>query len=203
MPFFFPSLLTGFLCWLSPPPPCREKSVGAGEPGLVSDPRRCCQAVSHDTWQGQSLLRRHGRPGESAVAKAWFIAGKPFIIMVFSLQVAAVKRRCLGEEDEEEEQEEKVAPLAGSSHWDCFSKASRNHTTSPHHREWTGPGTEDGPRGPSPQVSPPSPFPSSPLASPFRRFEGPHRRPAQAAPPASPASTRRRCGFAEGSRALR
>ncbi|XP_075889377.1 rho guanine nucleotide exchange factor 28-like isoform X3 [Nelusetta ayraudi] len=128
-------------------------------------------------------------------------------MVVDQLDGAAVKRRCPEEEDEDEVEE--VAPLVGSSHWDCFSKASRNHPTSPHHRERPGPGAEDGPRGSSPRVSPPSPFPSSPsfpsspLASPFRRFEGAHRRPAQPALAASPASTRRGCSFAaEGSRAL-
>lgn len=132
---------------------------------------------------------------------------------LFQVDGADIKYRSPGEE------EVSPAPHAGSSRWNSFSMtspASRNcsqnwHPSSPRNGERgiQGPGVEENHRGPSPRICPPSPFPSSPsfpsspLASPFRLFEGAQRRQAQSCLPVSPALNRRGCSLTEASRGLR
>ncbi|KAM9393474.1 rho guanine nucleotide exchange factor 28-like [Pholidichthys leucotaenia] len=96
-----------------------------------------------------------------------------------------------------------------SSCWDSFSTtppgsgnfSQRRNPSSP--RTGTrGPGPENN-KEPSPRVSPPSPltsspsFPSSPLASPLRLFEGAQRRLSQTCLPVSPALNRRGTSLTE------
>ncbi|XP_069563971.1 rho guanine nucleotide exchange factor 28-like isoform X1 [Brachyistius frenatus] len=115
--------------------------------------------------------------------------------------------------------EEEVSPAShiGSSCWDSFSGippdsgncSQSRHPSSPHtgQRGIQGPGLENH-REPSPRISPPSPFasspsfPSSPLASALRLFEGAQRRPAQTCSPVSPALIHRGCSLAEAGRGL-
>lgn len=136
------------------------------------------------------------------------------LFLSFQGDGADIKYRSLGED-------EVVSPTthAGSSRWDCFSMTSPDsrscsqnwHPSSPHNSERgiQGPGQEETHRGPSPRVCPPSPFPpspsfpSSPLASPFRLFEGVQRRQAHSCLPVSPGLNRRGCSLTEASRGLR
>uniref|UniRef100_A0A3Q3NCS1 Uncharacterized protein n=1 Tax=Labrus bergylta TaxID=56723 RepID=A0A3Q3NCS1_9LABR len=115
--------------------------------------------------------------------------------------------------------EEEVSPVShiGSPLLHSFSmtpcdsgNCSQNrHSSSSHNEERRipGPGLEN-PREPSPRVPPPSPFvsspsfPSSPLASPFRFFEGALRRQTHSCLPVSPAFNRRGCSLTEASRGL-
>ncbi|XP_047197079.1 rho guanine nucleotide exchange factor 28-like isoform X6 [Hippoglossus stenolepis] len=115
--------------------------------------------------------------------------------------------------------EEEVSPAArvGSQCWESFSTtppdsgnwSQSRHTSSPHNeqRGIQGPSLENH-REPSPRTSPLSPsaaspsFPSSPLASAFRLFEGAQRRHRQSCLPASPALNRRVCSLTEPSRGL-
>ncbi|XP_060894543.1 rho guanine nucleotide exchange factor 28-like isoform X1 [Labrus mixtus] len=115
--------------------------------------------------------------------------------------------------------EEEVSPVShiGSPRLHSFSmtpcdsgNCSQNrHSSSSHNEERRipGPGLENH-REPSPRVSPPSPFvsspsfPSSPLASPFRFFEGALRRQTHSCLPVSPAFNRRGCSLTEASRGL-
>ncbi|XP_060927608.1 rho guanine nucleotide exchange factor 28-like isoform X5 [Limanda limanda] len=116
--------------------------------------------------------------------------------------------------------EEEVNPAArvGSQCWESFSTtpppdsgnfSKSRHRSSPHNEERgiQGPGPEN-PREPSPRTSPLSPsaaspsFPSSPLASAFRLFDGAQRRHRQSCLPASPALNRRVCSLTEPSRGL-
>ncbi|XP_034450508.1 rho guanine nucleotide exchange factor 28-like isoform X3 [Hippoglossus hippoglossus] len=115
--------------------------------------------------------------------------------------------------------EEEVSPAArvGSQCWESFSTtppdsgnwSQSRHTSSPHNeqRGIQGPSPENH-REPSPRTSPLSPsaaspsFPSSPLASAFRLFEGAQRRHRQSCLPASPALNRRVCSLTEPSRGL-
>ncbi|XP_067377361.1 rho guanine nucleotide exchange factor 28-like isoform X2 [Channa argus] len=98
----------------------------------------------------------------------------------------------------------------GSPCWDSFSRTSpvsgnfsQSHQPSSPHS-----GERDDHREQSPRTSPPSPiaispsFPSSPLASALRLFEGAQRRQAQLCQPVSPALNRRGCSLTETSRAL-
>ncbi|CAB1420068.1 unnamed protein product [Pleuronectes platessa] len=115
--------------------------------------------------------------------------------------------------------EEEVNPVArvGSQCWESFSPtpsdsgncSQSRHTSSPHNEERgiQGPGPENH-REPSLRTSPLSPsasspsFPSSPLASAFRLFDGAQRRHRQSCLPASPALNRRGCSLTEPSRGL-
>ncbi|XP_068558949.1 rho guanine nucleotide exchange factor 28-like [Cebidichthys violaceus] len=118
-------------------------------------------------------------------------------------------------EDEEEEDEVSPEPRLGSPCWDSFSTtppASGSHSQNRHPSSPRG--GERGTRGPetrkepSPRTSPPSPlasspsFPSSPLASAFRLFEGAQRRRTQPCLPVSPALNCRGCSLSEASRVL-
>ncbi|XP_070760322.1 rho guanine nucleotide exchange factor 28-like [Enoplosus armatus] len=121
-------------------------------------------------------------------------------MLVDQVDDADIKYRSPGEEEVSPE------PHVSSPCWDSFSmtpcssgNCSQNrHPSSPleNHRE------------PSPRVSPPSPFasspsfPSSPLASAFRLFEGTQRRQMQPCLPVSPALNRRGCSLTEASRGL-
>lgn len=139
----------------------------------------------------------------------WFFQ---FLAFLFQVDGADIKYRSPGEDEVSPE------PCVGSHHWDSFSMTppdSRNcsqnrHPSSPRNGERgiRGPSLENH-REPSSCVSPPSPFasspsfPSSPLASPFRLFEGAHRRQAHSCLPVSPALNRRGCSLTETSRGLR
>ncbi|XP_051279663.1 rho guanine nucleotide exchange factor 28 isoform X5 [Dicentrarchus labrax] len=129
-------------------------------------------------------------------------------MLVDQVDDADIKYRSPGEEE--------VSPVAhiGSPCWESFSltppdskNCSQNwHPSSPHNGErgLQGPGRENHRE----RVSPPSPFasspsfPSSPLASPFRLFEGTQRRQTQQCLPVSPALNRRGCSLTESSRGL-
>ncbi|TMS04037.1 Rho guanine nucleotide exchange factor 28 [Larimichthys crocea] len=132
-------------------------------------------------------------------------------MLVDQVDGADIKYRSPGEDEVSPE------PCVGSHHWDSFSmtppdlrNCSQNrHPSSPRNGERgiRGPSLENH-REPSSCVSPPSPFasspsfPSSPLASPFRLFEGAHRRQAHSCLPVSPALNRRGCSLTETSRGL-
>ncbi|XP_034093058.1 rho guanine nucleotide exchange factor 28-like isoform X3 [Gymnodraco acuticeps] len=132
-------------------------------------------------------------------------------MLVDQVDEADIKYRSPGEE------EGSPAPHLGSPCWDPFSmtlpdsgNCSQNrHSSSPHNEERgiQGPGLENH-REPSPRMSPPCPFasspsfPSSPLASAFRMFEGAQRRQTQPGLPVSPALNRRGCSLTETSRGL-
>ncbi|XP_040899034.1 rho guanine nucleotide exchange factor 28-like isoform X1 [Toxotes jaculatrix] len=129
-------------------------------------------------------------------------------MLVDQVDEADIRYRSPGEE------EVSPAPHVGSQCWDSFSmtshdsgKCSQNqHSSSPHNgvRGIQGSNLESH-REPSPRPSPfansPS-FPSSPLASAFRLFEGAQRRQTQQCLPASPALNRRGCSLTEASRGL-
>ncbi|KAG7221402.1 hypothetical protein INR49_017278 [Caranx melampygus] len=116
-----------------------------------------------------------------------------------------------------EEEKASPGPHVGNQCWDSFSttppdsgNCSQNrHPSSPHaaERVTQSPRLENH-REPSPRTSPPSPFatspsfPSSPLASAFRLFEGAQRRQIQSCLPASPALNRRGCSLTETNRGL-
>ncbi|XP_054467201.1 rho guanine nucleotide exchange factor 28-like [Anoplopoma fimbria] len=117
-----------------------------------------------------------------------------------------------------EEEEVSPEPRLGSPCWDSFSttppalgNCSQNRLpSSPRGRERgirEPQGPENG-KEPSPRTSPPSPFasspsfPSSPLASAFRLFEGAQRRLTQPCLPVSPALDHRGRSLTEASRGL-
>uniref|UniRef100_A0A3B4ZXD1 Rho guanine nucleotide exchange factor 28-like n=1 Tax=Stegastes partitus TaxID=144197 RepID=A0A3B4ZXD1_9TELE len=130
-------------------------------------------------------------------------------MLVDQVDDADIKYRSPGEDE--------VSPSshAGSSCWDSFSVTPPNsgncsqnrHPSSPHSGQRGIQGPESH-REPSPRVSPPSPFasspsfPSSPLASALRLFEGAQRRQNQTCLPVSPALNHRGCSFTEASRGL-
>ncbi|XP_069379579.1 rho guanine nucleotide exchange factor 28-like isoform X4 [Paralichthys olivaceus] len=131
-------------------------------------------------------------------------------MLVDQVQDADISYRSPGEEE--------VSPTAhvGSQCWDSSmtphdsGNCSRSRqTSSPHSEERgiQGPSPKNH-REPSPRTSPHSPsaaspsFPSSPLASAFRLFEGAQRRQRQLGLPASPALNRRGCSMTEPSRGL-
>ncbi|XP_044051051.1 rho guanine nucleotide exchange factor 28-like isoform X2 [Siniperca chuatsi] len=132
-------------------------------------------------------------------------------MLVDQVDDADIKYRSPGEE------EVSPAPYVGSPCWDSFSMTppdSRNcsqkrHPSSPHNGERgiQGPGLENH-REPCPRVSPSSSFasspsfPSSPLASALRLFEGAQRRQTQPCLPVSPALNHRGCNLTETSRGL-
>ncbi|XP_039659465.1 rho guanine nucleotide exchange factor 28-like isoform X6 [Perca fluviatilis] len=131
-------------------------------------------------------------------------------MLVDQVDDADIKYRSPGEE------EVSPAPHLGSPSWDSFSmtppdsgNCSHQHPSSPYNGERgiEGPGLENH-KEPSPCISPPSPFasspsfPSSPLASAFRLFEGVQRRPMQPFLPVSPALNRRGYSLTEASRGL-
>ncbi|XP_078107287.1 rho guanine nucleotide exchange factor 28-like isoform X1 [Sander vitreus] len=131
-------------------------------------------------------------------------------MLVDQVDDADIKYRSPGEE------EVSPAPHLGSHSWDSFSmtppdsgNCSHRHPPSPYNGERgiQGPGLENH-KEPSPCISPPSPFasspsfPSSPLASAFRLFEGAQRRPTQPFLPVSPALNRRGYSLTEASRGL-
>ncbi|CAN9513011.1 unnamed protein product [Ophioblennius macclurei] len=127
-------------------------------------------------------------------------------MLVDQVDEADIKYRSPGEEE--------VSPTShiGSPCWDSFSmtppysgSCSQNrHPSSPHNGQR---GIHDsGPENhmePSPRISPRSifasspSFPSSPLASALRLFDGAHRRQAETCSPVSPALNRRGCSLAE------
>ncbi|GAA6226441.1 rho guanine nucleotide exchange factor 28-like [Lates japonicus] len=129
-------------------------------------------------------------------------------MLVDQVDDADIRYRSPGEE------EVSPAPHIGNQCWDSFSTSppysgncSQNrHPSTPHNGERgiQGPSPENH-REPSPRTSPfatsPS-FPSSPLASAFRMFEGAQRRQMQQCLPASPALNRRGCSLTEASRGL-
>uniref|UniRef100_A0A8D0DC28 Rho guanine nucleotide exchange factor 28 n=1 Tax=Sander lucioperca TaxID=283035 RepID=A0A8D0DC28_SANLU len=131
-------------------------------------------------------------------------------MLVDQVDDADIKYRSPGEE------EVSPAPHLGSHSWDSFSmtppdsgNCSHRHPSSPYNGERgiQGPGLENH-KEPSPCISPTSPFasspsfPSSPLASAFRLFEGAQRRPTQPFLPVSPALNRRGYSLTEASRGL-
>ncbi|XP_059193302.1 rho guanine nucleotide exchange factor 28-like isoform X2 [Centropristis striata] len=132
-------------------------------------------------------------------------------MLVDQVDDADIKYRSPGEE------EVNPAPHPGSPCWDSFSMTppdsgsccQTRHPSSPYNGERgiQGPSLENH-KEPSPRISPPSPFasspsfPSSPLASAFRLFEGAHRRQTQPCLPVSPALNRRGCSLTETSRGL-
>ncbi|XP_040010974.1 rho guanine nucleotide exchange factor 28-like isoform X3 [Xiphias gladius] len=132
-------------------------------------------------------------------------------MLVDQVDEADIRYRSPGEE------EMSPAPHVGSKCWDPIAmtdpdsgNCSQNrHQSSPHNGERgiQGPSLENH-REPSPRTSPPSPFaaspsfPSSPLASALRLFEGAQRRQTQPCLPASPALNRRGCSLTEASRGL-
>ncbi len=131
-----------------------------------------------------------------------------FLFFLLQVDDADIKYRSPGEE------EVSPVPHVGSPCWDSFSmtppdsgSCSQNRHAS-FERGIQSPSLENH-REPSPRVSPPSPFatslsfPSSPLASPFRLFEGAQRRQTQPCLPVSPALNRRGCSLTEASRGLR
>ncbi|KAL3975555.1 otoferlin [Sarotherodon galilaeus] len=132
-------------------------------------------------------------------------------MLVDQVDDADIKYRSPGEEE--------VSPAShvDSSSWDSFSVTPPNSgncsrsrcPSSPHNRlrGIQGSGLENH-REQSPLVSPPCPFasspsfPSSPLASALRLFEGAHKRQPQTGLPLSPSLSRRGCSFTEASRGL-
>ncbi|XP_028434060.1 rho guanine nucleotide exchange factor 28 isoform X3 [Perca flavescens] len=131
-------------------------------------------------------------------------------MLVDQVDEADIKYRSPGEE------EVSPAPHLGSPTWDSFSmtppdsgNCSHQHPSSPYNGERgiEGPGLENH-KEPSPCISPPSPFasspsfPSSPLAFAFRLFEGAQRHPMQPFLPVSPALNRRGYSLTEASRGL-
>ncbi|XP_029961075.1 rho guanine nucleotide exchange factor 28-like isoform X1 [Salarias fasciatus] len=132
-------------------------------------------------------------------------------MLVDQVDEADIKYRSPGEEE--------VSPTSqiGSPCWDSFSMtpphsgscSQSRHPSSPHsgQRGVHDPGPENH-REPSPRVSPRSTFasspsfPSSPLASALRLFDGAHRRQAETCSPVSPALDRRGCSLTEASQGL-
>uniref|UniRef100_A0AAQ6AAR4 Rho guanine nucleotide exchange factor (GEF) 28a n=1 Tax=Amphiprion ocellaris TaxID=80972 RepID=A0AAQ6AAR4_AMPOC len=132
-------------------------------------------------------------------------------MLVDQVDDADIKYRSPGEDE--------VSPMShiGSSCWDSFSMTPPNsgncsqtrYPSSPHNglRGVQDPGSESH-REPSPRISPPSPFasspsfPSSPLASALRLFEGAQRRQTQTCLPVSPGLNRRGCSLTESCRGL-
>ncbi|CAI5649736.1 unnamed protein product [Oreochromis niloticus] len=132
-------------------------------------------------------------------------------MLVDQVDDADIKYRSPGEEE--------VSPAShvDSSSWDSFSVTPPNSgncsrsrcPSSPHNRlrGIQGSGLENH-REQSPLVSPPCPFasspsfPSSPLASALRLFEGAHKRQPQTGLPLSPSLSRSGCSFTEASRGL-
>lgn len=163
----------------------------------------------------QTLLIRcesfHWMSCKSSGGTVW---GPSHCILTFLFQVddADIKYRSPGEEE--------VSPAShvDSSSWDSFSVTPPNSgncsrsrcPSSPHNRlrGIQGSGLENH-REQSPLVSPPCPFasspsfPSSPLASALRLFEGAHKRQPQTGLPLSPSLSRSGCSFTEASRGLR
>ncbi|XP_031583881.1 rho guanine nucleotide exchange factor 28-like isoform X6 [Oreochromis aureus] len=132
-------------------------------------------------------------------------------MLVDQVDDADIKYRSPGEEE--------VSPAShvDSSSWDSFSVTPPNSgncsrsrcPSSPHNRlrGIQGSGLENH-REQSPLVSPPCPFasspsfPSSPLASALRLFEGAHKRQPQTGLPLSPSLSRSGCSFTEACRGL-
>ncbi|XP_056888006.1 rho guanine nucleotide exchange factor 28-like isoform X3 [Takifugu flavidus] len=115
------------------------------------------------------------------------------------------------------EEETSPLPIGGNSRWDCFFMSSpesrtcsqKRHPSSPHSdKKGIHSPSQESRRGPFPRVGPPSPFssstsfPSSPLASPYRLFEGAQRHQTSSGVPVSPALPGRGCSFTEASRGL-
>ncbi|XP_070689414.1 rho guanine nucleotide exchange factor 28-like isoform X2 [Pempheris klunzingeri] len=174
------------------------------------DPSRSDSEKSQSIREGQA-----SSPTLAAAARlSAMIHGKDRVyantMLVDQVDDADIKYRSPGED------EVSPGPHAGSPCWDSFfmtppdsANCSQNrHPSSPHNGERGnhGPSLEN--HRPSPRVSPPSPFatslsfPSSPLASPFRLFEGAQRRQTQPCLPVSPALNRRGCSLTEESRGL-
>ncbi|XP_031711943.1 rho guanine nucleotide exchange factor 28-like isoform X4 [Anarrhichthys ocellatus] len=152
----------------------------------------------------------------AAVRLSAMIHGKDRVyanaMLVDQVDDADIKYRSPVDEDEEEVSPE---PHLGSPCWDSFSTTPPASGNLSQNRHPSSPrGGERGIRGPairkepSPRTSPPSPFasspsfPSSPLASAFRLFEGAQRRRTQPCLPVSPALNRRGCSLTEASRVL-
>lgn len=131
---------------------------------------------------------------------------------LFQVAVSDTKYHSPGEE------EASPLPIGGNSRWDCFFMSSpesrtcsqKRHPSSPHSdKKGIHSPSQENRRGPFPRVGPPSPFssstsfPSSPLASPYRLFEGAQRQQTSSGVPVSPALPSRGCSFTEPSRGLR
>lgn len=131
---------------------------------------------------------------------------------LFQVAVSDTKYHSPGEE------EASPLPIGGNSRWDCFfmsppesrTCSQKRHPSSPHSdKKGIHSPSQENRRGPFPRVGPPSPFssstsfPSSPLASPYRLFEGAQRQQTSSGVPVSPALPSRGCSFTEPSRGLR
>ncbi|XP_038559107.1 rho guanine nucleotide exchange factor 28-like isoform X4 [Micropterus salmoides] len=167
------------------------------------DPSRCDSEKSQSITESQALS-----PTLAAAARlSAMIHGKDRVyantMLVDQVDDADIKYRTPGEE------EMSHAPHVGSPCWDSFSMAPADSRNCSHNGERgiQGLGLENH-REPSPRVSPSSPFasspsfPSSPLASAFRLFEGAQRRQIQPCLPVSPALNHRGCSLTEASRGL-
>ncbi|XP_045889928.1 rho guanine nucleotide exchange factor 28-like isoform X1 [Micropterus dolomieu] len=167
------------------------------------DPSRCDSEKSQSITESQA-----SSPTLAAAARlSAMIHGKDRVyantMLVDQVDDADIKYRTPGEE------EVSHAPHVGSPCWDSFSMAPADSRNCSHNGERgiQGLGLENH-REPSPRVSPSSPFasspsfPSSPLASAFRLFEGAQRRQIQPCLPVSPALNHRGCSLTEASRGL-
>ncbi|KAM4576166.1 rho guanine nucleotide exchange factor 28-like isoform 1-T1 [Odontesthes bonariensis] len=132
-------------------------------------------------------------------------------MLVDQVDDADIKYRSPGEEE--------VSPVSHNDIpcWDSFSAtpldsgncSQKRYPSSPHHglRGSHGPGMDNN-REPSPCISPPTPFasstsfPSSPLATALRLFEGAQRRQAQTCPSVSPSLNHRGWSLTDASRGL-
>lgn len=130
----------------------------------------------------------------------------------FLFQVAVTDTKCQSTGEEE------MRALPNGSNSRCFfmsspesrSYSQKRNPCSPHNdkKGIRSPGQESR-RGPFPHVGPSSPFlsstsfPSSPLASPFRLFEGAQRHLTSSGVPVSPALSGRGCSLRETNQGLR
>ncbi|XP_035495943.2 rho guanine nucleotide exchange factor 28 isoform X3 [Scophthalmus maximus] len=171
-----------------------------------------------DSEKSQSARENQGlSPTLAAAARlSAMIHGKDRVyantMLVDQVEDADIRYRSPGEEEEAS-----PVPHVGSQRWDSFSTTPPDSGSCSQHRLTSSPRDEkrgiqapslENPREPSPCTSPHSPmatspsFPSSPLASAFRLFEGVQRRQRQSCLPASPALNRRGCSLTEPSRGL-
>lgn len=209
---------------LNPPSvsPCgfsdsRKKTVCSGEPGLISNFSCSCQARSDDTWKRQNVQQQcESRSGEfpSIYSVDLNVTNVSFKWILFLFQVVGSDMK----DHPTAEEETSLLPTGGNSRWDFFFPSSperrtcsqKRHPSSPHNdkKGIQSPGQENW-RGPFPRLGPPSPFPSStsfpssPLASPFRLFEGAQRHQTLSGVPVFPSLPGRGCSLTEASRGLR
>lgn len=131
----------------------------------------------------------------------------------FVFQVAVTDTKCQSPGEEEM----RALPNGSNSRWDFFmsspesrSYSQKRNPSSPHNdKKGIRSPCQENRRGPFPHVGPSSPFlsstsfPSSPLASPFRLFEGAQRHQTSSGVPVSPALSGRGCSLTETSQGLR